>query len=225
MNYGLNLLLSGAVAALITGLSQWLIKNNAEKNLENHKQKLNIHTENLKFDLQKKIHDYGLYSVKRHEIYPELFKLLLLADGNVHSLYGFRRTLSFKEFNKDDIKIFMQARKVSEGKQNEVLNLWDEHKEDAIDELEAYLRVLEIQDARRSLIEAKNYLLLSDLFLSESVSLKSDELFRTLNTILVFIEFPSPGDYIERDKLSEGIKGVFADLKILMKKELSDIDP
>lgn len=53
MNYGLNLLLSGAVAALITGLSQWLIKNNAEKNLENHKQKLNIHTENLKFDLQK----------------------------------------------------------------------------------------------------------------------------------------------------------------------------
>lgn len=225
MNYGLNLLLSGAVAAFITGLSQWLVKNNAEKNLENHKQKLNIHTENLRFDLQKKIHDYGLYSVKRHEIYPELFKLLLLGDGNVHSLYGFRRRLSFEEFNKDDIKIFMQARKISEGKQDEILNHWEEHKEDAIGELESYLRVLEIQDARRSLVEAKNYLLLSDLFLSESVSLKSDELFKTLSSLLVLIEFPSPGDYRERDRLSEGIKDLFADLKILMKKELSDIDP
>lgn len=225
MNYGVNLLLSGAVAALIAGLSQWLVKNNAEKNLENHKQKLNVHTENLKFDLQKKIHDYGLYSGKRHEIYPELFKLLLLADGNVHGLYGFRRNLSFSEFNEDDIKVFMQARKISEGKQREILNLWNLRKDDAIDELEAYLRVLEIQDARKSLIEAKNFLLLSDLFLSELVSQKSDELFGALNKILVFIEFPSPGDYRERDKISEEVKGLFADLKMLMRKDLSDIDP
>ncbi|KGE17552.1 hypothetical protein [Paenibacillus wynnii] len=224
MNFDWSVVISAVtVSAVINAGVQLYIKSKGEKSLENHKQKLNVHTENLKFDLQKKIHDYSLYSVKRHEIYPQLFKLLLIAEGNIRSLFGFRRVLTFEEFNKADIKIFMEGREVVEGKQELILSLWDNQKNNAIEELKAYLKVLDIQDARKSLVEAKNYLLFSELFLSENVALKSDEVFQSLAMILAYSEFPTPGDYRERDQLNSGLNEVIAELNKQMKKDLSDI--
>lgn len=50
------------------------------------------------------IQDFNLYTSKKHEKYPELYKLIMVADGDIKGLRGMKITLSFQEFGKEDIR-------------------------------------------------------------------------------------------------------------------------
>ncbi|MEK5417321.1 hypothetical protein BSK49_19140 [Paenibacillus odorifer] len=221
MNVGFNLLFSGAISAIITGGFQLYIKSKAEKELESYKQKLTIHTENLKFELQRRSHDFNLYSVKRHELYPHLCKLLLIAHGNIRALYGLRSFLSFDEFSKSDIKAYMENRKIVEGKASSILANWETNKKNAVEELRSYLRILDINDAESNLIDARNYLLISDIFLSKSVTAMSGEALEDISMVLTYTKYPEHGTHVERERLNEKIDSLLIALKEQMKKELA----
>lgn len=58
------------------------------RKLEKFRADLTVLTEEKKLDFQRKIHDFSLYSNKKHEIYPEIYKNLLKAKNELEFFLG-----------------------------------------------------------------------------------------------------------------------------------------
>lgn len=71
---------SGIVSGLVAlGMQTYLkgtINHHFSKRIEAFKEQITVQAEQRKMDFDRKIHDFSLYSTKRHEIYPELFQQL-----------------------------------------------------------------------------------------------------------------------------------------------------
>ncbi|MFF3922607.1 hypothetical protein [Paenibacillus lactis] len=221
INWG-TILTSSVVSTLITVILGGIIKYSSDKSLETHKQKINELNDSLRFNLQRQIHDFNQYSVKRHSLYPEVYKLLLIAHGNISSLYGLKRSLSFEEFNDQDFEMFMEKENIPLGKQTSISSMLSAgNKKDAIENLRLYLRNLEFQEARKSLQEAINLILFSELFMSDQVSKGSKKTTNLLNEMLLYTEYPEPGSHKERDRINDQVGEELSELKKTMKEELS----
>ncbi|MFD2328976.1 hypothetical protein ACFSR7_06910 [Cohnella sp. GCM10020058] len=215
-----SILTSTIVTGIVVALFQAFYKYRADKNLEQYRQQLTQLTESLKFDLQRKIQDFNLYTIKRHETIPELFKLLLLAESNIRGLFGGRRSLTFEEFNKSDIEEYLLNRKVVRGMVEKILDLWETDKEASIDQMNSYLRVIEFSEARVSFNEAKNYFVLSELYLTDEVARLVDEFIKTLGELLVYSEFPEPGTHQQRFVHHAKLDNIINELRTVLKGEL-----
>lgn len=75
------------IGFLIRYLIQKKIDSYFNKKLETHKQELAIITEHAKYDISKKLYDFEAYASKKHEIYPELYRL---AAETWHEILRFR---------------------------------------------------------------------------------------------------------------------------------------
>jgi hypothetical protein len=87
---GLSALSSFSVTAVAIFLFRKYIGSQIEhifgKKLEEHKQKLNVMTEEARFYFQRKIQDFTLYATKRHEGYTKLHTLLQDATSKIRDL-------------------------------------------------------------------------------------------------------------------------------------------
>lgn len=63
------------------------------RRLESYRNELNLLAEEEKLNFQRKIHDFSLYSNKRHELYPEIYKNLLKAKKELEFFMGIVITL------------------------------------------------------------------------------------------------------------------------------------
>ncbi|WP_445505806.1 hypothetical protein [Niallia sp. 03091] len=70
----ISMFTSSIVTLIINSMIRGGISHFYNKKLENFKSELSLLTEEKKLDFQRKIHDFSLYSTKRHEIYPILYK-------------------------------------------------------------------------------------------------------------------------------------------------------
>ncbi|MEB2630186.1 hypothetical protein SOP94_17155 [Peribacillus frigoritolerans] len=72
-----TIITSGLVSSAITvGIHTFLkgrINHHFSKKIEEFKEQITIQAENRKADFDRKIHDFSLYSTKKHEIYPDLY--------------------------------------------------------------------------------------------------------------------------------------------------------
>jgi len=199
-----------------------------EKNLERHKSDLQNILELNKFDLQRKMHDFSLYTTKKHEIYPKLYQLFLLADGRLGELRGFQSKYDFKTLNAEQIIYILKTEyEIPEVSYQKYLTDWDARKESFIDDFIDFMRRVEFQRANRAIIEAKNNALLYDLYLSNEVSEKLLKLSGLLRSYLVDAEHVK--DFIgpERTALAqemahteEEITKLILEIKSIMQSEL-----
>jgi hypothetical protein len=215
-----TILTSTIVTGIIVSLFQVFYKYKVDKNLEQYKQELTQLTENLKFDLQRKTQDFNLYTIKRHEKLPELFKFLLIADSTIRGLFGGRRSLTFEEFNRVDIEDYLSNRKVPKGMIEKILIQWHSDKVEAIKQMIDYLRVIEYSEARRDFNEAKNYYILSELYLTDEVTKLTEEYIKILGELLNYSEFPEPGTHTQRFEYHAQLDNIANQLRIVMKNEL-----
>ncbi|RUS41954.1 hypothetical protein [Cohnella sp. AR92] len=215
-----SILTSTIVAGIVVSLFQAYYKFKADKNLEQYKQSLSQLTENLKFDLQRRIQDFSLYTNKRHEKLPELFRLLLIADSKIRGLFGGRRSLTFQEFNRKDIEKYLLEHQVPQGKIETVLIAWSVNKEEAIKEMNEYLRVIEFSEARKSFYEAKNFYILSELYLTEVVTDLAERFLKALGDLLIYSEYPEPGTHNNRFELHAELDNITNQLRNALKQEL-----
>jgi hypothetical protein len=58
-------------------------KNFFDKNIKDHKHELTKSLKEVEFDYQRKIHDFTLYTQKRHDIYAELYEKLFRTISEV----------------------------------------------------------------------------------------------------------------------------------------------
>jgi hypothetical protein len=209
-----------------------MVDNVFQKKLVDHKHELDILTENVRFDYQKKIQEYGLYLVKRHEKYLELHQLIQEAYGWLDSLYGFRRGSTYEEHNKVDILAIMEQENFPKGKIEEITVVWDrDGKDKAIGLMKKFLRLIEFRKTEAAIIKARNFYFISNLFFSEKISKLTKRLVDNLHSAYSSYEMVNdlPVDdsesrkehYSEANKSKSDSLTTLDELTKQLKKELS----
>ncbi|MBV6712286.1 hypothetical protein [Paenibacillus chitinolyticus] len=92
--------------------------------LESHKQALSVMTENSKFEYQRMMHDFSLYRNKKHEIYPELYKLLVSGHYEIGRLVDDWSMPNFDNYTKDIMEKFLFSWGLVENEIQELLKDW-----------------------------------------------------------------------------------------------------
>ncbi|WP_405082154.1 hypothetical protein ACI48J_06015 [Paenibacillus chitinolyticus] len=201
--------------------------------LENHKQSLSVMTENSKFDYQRMMHDFSLYRTKKHEIYPELYKMMVGWHSEVKPLYKNWNWPNFSKFTKEIMKRYLIDNEINEDVADNLLMEWNTGNKN-INEIKYRLKRVSYQKATKNLRDAFNFFVSNELFFTEDISKVSFELHRLgikyFDAMYLYIMKKSydleiydiTEDAIER-KIYE-IDEKIATLKKLLKDELSIAD-
>ena len=180
-----------------------------DERLETHKQALQVETERARFDFQKQMADVTLYATKRHGAAGDIYAAVREAHGRVAGLFGLARTLTFEEFNEQDIAAYMTSREVPKGQQVEILTFWLGDRALALKLLRPYLRMLDVQDAERLFDQARNITYQNELYLSDLVIAALSQLFNQMADWLSHAVVPvEPGEKWgpDRAKLDERLE-------------------
>ncbi len=89
----ISILTSSVVTLIINTFIRGGIKHLYDRKLESYRTDLTLIAEEKKLDFQRKIHDFSLYSNKRHELYPEIYKNLIKAKKELEFFLGIVITL------------------------------------------------------------------------------------------------------------------------------------
>lgn len=93
--------------------------------LEDHKHQLQQITLSETHNYQRLIRDFDLFTTKRHEIYPELYRQILKAHDIVRSLLGGDSKLTFDGYSYEDIEQYLfQIKRVPKQTATLLLDLW-----------------------------------------------------------------------------------------------------
>lgn len=119
----ISLLTSSGVTVIFNFIIKGGISHFYNRKLENFKTDLSLLVEKKKLDFQRKIHDFSLYSNKRHEIYPEIYKNTLKAKNELEIFLGLLLTYeNTPRINQNEKKnTFYHIQKLS----NQTANAYD----------------------------------------------------------------------------------------------------
>ncbi len=197
------------------------------KKLESHKHQLDQITERNRFDYDRWATDFGLYTSKKHEVYSELYRLILIADGSLEGLVGLRELPSFEEYTRNDMEQYLKGYHVVEGYILELLKDWSINRRDCIAKIREYLYMLDFQKADKDRQDAKNFFLVNILYLSNVMEKHVTELFTKLVERFVLekhmiIDKDRDKDFYERSKdAATRKKELLKLIKEKMREELS----
>lgn len=215
---------SGLTIFILRRFADNWIKHLFDTKLADHQAVLASVSDSERYNYQRLIHDFNQYSSKKHDVYPELYKLILTAQGQIVGLMGFGYMIDFDKFSKDDAEKYLSTRSILPSEQRSILSLWDMDKRTAVNNLRHILRNIEIGHARSKWFEARAYCWSSSLYLSERVSEQVEKVFLLLNEYLVHVEIPGTQNGSFFGEKGEQISKVMDEVKILMKQELSIAD-
>ncbi|WP_146065536.1 hypothetical protein [Paenibacillus sp. UNC499MF] len=140
-------------------------KTTLNKDLENHKQLLAIITEKSKLDNQKMMHDFNLYRTKKHEIYPEMYKLLIAGHYDIARLLDDWSMPDFSHHSKEMLNSYLISRGLSE-EEAQALLINRGVVNDPF-ELKFRIKMLDWNDTFHRFKYANEYYLRSQLYFSE----------------------------------------------------------
>lgn len=171
----------GVLIVVIWGGVKYFTKRNFdhhfEKKIIEYKNEMQNILDYNKFDLQRKIHDFSLFTTKMHETYQKVFYLFLIAEGNTAQLMGARRRPDYKTMGERELGYALKKNyDLPDVAIEKFTKDWDDKKKSKDDELKKFLDRWEIQQARNSISDAKNEFLTSRLFISDEVNTTLEEL-------------------------------------------------
>jgi hypothetical protein len=196
--------------------------------LEIHKHSLEVLAEHVKFDLQRRLGDFSQFVTRKHEAAAKSWEACRIAHGSVSGLFGLSQTLTFEEFNVEDMKAHLDARQVPKGVQESILGRWDSDRDGALAELKPYLRMLSIQSASRDLALAQNTTYLHELYFPGYVLRAFDQLFSAMVGWVTDAEYPPDrGDTsrrCSRQELNDRLEELRAALRRYITADVADND-
>ncbi len=223
----ISFLTSAGVTSGIMKLISSRVEHKHQKAIEAYKHELNAINEQQKFNYQRWITDFGLFTQKKHEAYAELYRLVLVADGSLEGLYGFRQVPSFDEYTKEDMKKHLLNLNIVEGFIPQLLEGWETSREECIRKIREYQTMIEFQKADRARTDASNYYLLNSVYLSETVEKITTEILTLLGHQYVF-DYQSRVEHYsdetgraERKQIKEKKPVLIKELKATIRKEMS----
>lgn len=189
----------------------------------------------LDFNYQRLITDFGMYSKKRHKVYPLLFQLALETENRIITIHNRGGRPLLTEFTEKDLLEYLnEVIRVPEKPRDEIMKYWnDGKKEEAkhlIRERETLFNYHEAEKVSRKfwgLLDEKR------LYLSDEVEVVLDELRQGFDRLLFLSDSSAAGRQLqalqrvsinEKEKLEKAIADNLARLNKLMKKDLSKGD-
>lgn len=178
MSLAETILASLCASGSIIGLSIWLFKESIKTSLKlDMEERLNVQRadldrvrDNLQFQFQQAILSIQLKTQKTHEIYPELFGKVKIAEGAIGRLLGGRESPTWQEHSIEDLRIVMARKNVVSGQVEKLARAIEEDREEGLKEMNKYLRMLEYNESKSILQEAKNYLILNSLYMTDEIA-------------------------------------------------------
>lgn len=158
--------------------------------LEDHRQSLRLTAEAARYDFEQRLAQKNLYSARAHEAAVEVYRACREAHGLCLNLRGFSMDLTFEEFDTKDLIEYMRSHQFPNGKQQEILNLAKNDRDEAMKELRSYLRIMRFQAADKALVEARNVTYLNELYFDDEIVKALNLLFGRLGEWMTFIQFP-----------------------------------
>lgn len=186
VSLGLVILACFMGRTLITEYIKTVVKQSATAELEEYKAELKAMTLDIKYNHQRMLTDFGLFTNKKHKYYTKLYKTLLQAEGSIRSLRGVRQEPAFTDYDEQDVEEYLRKNLIPNGKIKQILQWWTSgNTKDAIAEIRRYLRIKRYRDAQRNLHKARNVFWYAQLYLSIEVKEHGKALIDALESLLI----------------------------------------
>ena len=156
----ITVLTSGFTTALILALYRHFLSRNIE-----------AFKSNLLFDSQRKVHDFQLFTTKKHETYPKLYGLLYESTDSILNVTSwFQSYPSFVQYSKTDLENYLGKHELLETDKNKILTLWETDKQKMQKELHTLIQNENFFEADKLRIDAYKLYSESLLYQSENVA-------------------------------------------------------
>jgi hypothetical protein len=174
----------------------WLFKEairaamlkSAQKDLERQKHELSRLSETLKFQLQREMIKAELSTAKIHEIYPHLAELLRLAEGAVARFFGIMRSPDFKNLSNEEIDFHLEQSGFPLATRTKLIETITKDRERGLKTIDQVFSTHEIIDARRRVIDARNYTITKSLYISPTIRQHALDITTSLHNLTVDLE-------------------------------------
>ncbi|MCM3730057.1 hypothetical protein M3196_00035 [Fictibacillus nanhaiensis] len=212
--------LSGILLFSIRALIKSKINNYFSTALENHKHDLSLITEQTRFDYQRKIHDFGLYSGKRHEYYPILYGKILRMHREIR---GFYINSTFHESfltSKNSFIDFIDSKKMHDQRRELLLTLY-ENGTGTIDVYKKQIKDAKLLEVFELINSVHDYCYDNDLYFSANVSTILEEIFIIVRELMEIIKKDQYNYSVEDQLIIQRNYNEVIELKNCIKDELS----
>jgi hypothetical protein len=211
----------------------WLeqrLKQSSEQTLARFKHELESASAAASFDYSRRLQDFNLFIVKKHEAIAQLHGLLLEAMSQIVRFAQDERPprAQLTNFGREDAGKYMaEDANVPRGMVADILALWDTERDKAIERLSAYQDDMQGEHAGRALEKAHNYRLRNDLYLPDEISEGAAQFLSRLRRLLQAARsergHAAPDVYQEAGVIHTELAG----LKVRMKEEMrrSELSP
>ncbi|WP_393960309.1 hypothetical protein [Priestia megaterium] len=224
---------SGIVSSLATlGLQTYLkgrINHHFNEKLASFNEQIMIQAERRKLDLDRKIHDFSLYSKKRHELYPELYRYIYKANHDLRSIQGhvFISTHSFKSPEKilasfENMSILLNQQFIDE--LNNLYNQLGSNREEYIRKVRFFVRDYFLSELSKELNVLEKFYSENLLYFSDTVSDKANLIIHSLYYASAIITDEGSSDLFKEPKhsnLIDELDKYVKEFKGILKEELS----
>ncbi|MBB6689916.1 hypothetical protein H7B90_00730 [Cohnella xylanilytica] len=158
------------------------VDNRFNKKIEGFKNELQIVLESKKFDFQRLTFDFNLYRNKKHECYPELYKLIMKAVFGTQSLINNWDFPEFEKYSEDMLRKYLINKGVADDKIDE-LSL--QFKNGIINEFVKYeVKMAEWYRVNDDYKRAHEYFWTIEIFISDDIVKLSEALFTAGDSIM-----------------------------------------
>ncbi|MYL30727.1 hypothetical protein GLW03_12915 [Halobacillus halophilus] len=216
MDIIITVLTSGATTTAVIALYRHFLS----RNIESYKNE-------LLYDLQRKVHDFQLYSNKKHEIYAEIYKQLYLCNNEIKLVTAIYKQFEYYiNYTQKELEDFLNERKVLQIEKDEIKRLFSTDKGKMAEKIHDIIgrdKFLEVEKLR---IKTYQFTCETLIYQSEEVDSLCDKITDNQAEILkVFNKYKvSPNkkqtlDCVET--LNVELDGLIKDLQRAMQNELS----
>jgi hypothetical protein len=219
------------IAFLSRNITKGYINNYFKNKLEDHKHDLQQITEEIRYDYQRKIHDFSLFSSKKHEVYAYLYKLYNKANTDVKiATASYREYPDFKKNDSEEVEKYLLEMDINKDVVEKIKNMWSGDKEKAFKEFQNAIDFKKLITADRSKYEAITYFWDHSIYLSRDIEQSSKDINDCLKEIIHKEEYRiiDGNEGIKKSEFYKGqrnlnlqIDGHLRKIKEYMRKELS----
>ncbi|WP_066415269.1 hypothetical protein [Sutcliffiella cohnii] len=141
---------------------------------------------NLLFDSQRKVHDFQLFTTKKHETYPKLYGLLYKSTDSILSATNwYQEYPSFVEYSKVDLVNYLGKHELLENDKNRMLSLWETDKQKMQKEIHNVIQHKKFYEADVLRVEAYKVFSESLLYQSENVATIGEKIVKKQRELLI----------------------------------------
>lgn len=217
----ITIILAGLGLAIRSGIKSG-VKFVYDSKLEGIKNEFTREIEQLKHDQQKLIFNFESYNTKRREMYPEFYNLIQEAIGQIFNLRGYIEVPDTTGYTEEELEAYLTTLHATATEKRNIISIHSTDKQKAFRETAEIKKRYDYYEAKGKWVDANNYLISKELFLSERVAEMAGELIDVLNRYLINLDPKFIGDTSiskENPELRKQIQDKTNKLKQIMREE------